>query len=49
MSSLAECAITVERLTYRHVPNAPPSLDNITFHLRPGSRTILVGANGGKW
>ncbi|KAG2118774.1 P-loop containing nucleoside triphosphate hydrolase protein [Suillus discolor] len=46
MSSFAECAIAVERLTYRHVPNEPPSLDNITFHLRPGSRTILVGANG---
>ncbi|KAG0709611.1 P-loop containing nucleoside triphosphate hydrolase protein [Suillus ampliporus] len=41
-----EYTIAVEGLTYSHVPNLPPSLDNITFHLRPGSRTILVGANG---
>ncbi|KAG2077441.1 P-loop containing nucleoside triphosphate hydrolase protein [Suillus decipiens] len=46
MSDLAEYTIAVEGLTYHHVPDEPPSLDNITFHLRPGSRTILVGANG---
>jgi CCR4-NOT complex subunit CAF16 len=45
---MSEYTITVESLTYLHIPNEPPSLDNITFHLPPGSRTILVGANGGK-
>ncbi|KAG2128306.1 P-loop containing nucleoside triphosphate hydrolase protein [Suillus bovinus] len=46
MSELAEYVVAVDHLTYHHVPHEPSSLDNITFHLPPGSRTILVGANG---
>jgi len=44
--SVSNCTIAVEGLTYHHVPNSPPSLNNINLHLQPGSRTILVGANG---
>jgi CCR4-NOT complex subunit CAF16 len=39
--------ISVDRLTFAH-PNQPPALDNVALHLPPGSRTIIVGANGGK-
>ncbi|RPD67364.1 P-loop containing nucleoside triphosphate hydrolase protein [Lentinus tigrinus ALCF2SS1-7] len=38
--------ISIENLTYSHIPGAPPSLANINIHLPKGSRTILVGANG---
>ncbi|RXW25251.1 hypothetical protein EST38_g603 [Candolleomyces aberdarensis] len=39
-------AIHASRLTFRHGPNAPPSLLDINLALPPGSRTILIGANG---
>ena len=39
--------ISIDNLTYSHVPDAPPSLSNVNIHLPKGSRTILVGANGG--
>ncbi|KAI0658559.1 P-loop containing nucleoside triphosphate hydrolase protein [Cubamyces menziesii] len=38
--------ISIDNLTYSHVPDAPPSLSNVNIHLPKGSRTILVGANG---
>jgi ABC-type multidrug transport system fused ATPase/permease subunit len=40
--------ISVKELTYSHTPNSPPSLQNVSIYLPPGSRTILCGANGGK-
>lgn len=40
--------IDVERLTYNHTHSAPPSLSNVFIKLPKGSRTILVGANGGE-
>ena len=49
-------AIKVENLTYVHLSEdassssslSGPALDNISFSLPRGSRTILVGANGGQ-
>ncbi|KAI0758093.1 P-loop containing nucleoside triphosphate hydrolase protein [Fomes fomentarius] len=38
--------ISIDQLTYSHIPGTPPSLSNVTIHLPKGSRTILVGANG---
>ena len=40
-------AIHVDRLTFAH-HNQEPALEDVALHLPPGSRTILVGANGGK-
>ena len=45
--SNSEYAIAVHDLTYSHGTNGIPSLSDISLHLPPGSRTILVGANGG--
>ena len=39
--------ISIDNLTYSHAPGAPSSLTDINIHLPKGSRTILVGANGG--
>lgn len=41
--------IDIERLTYNHTPSAPPSLTDVSIKLPKGSRTILVGANGGEF
>lgn len=49
MSQLPE--ISVNKLTFSHAPANPqvePSLIDISLALQKGSRTILVGANGGK-
>lgn len=40
--------ISVEGLSYYHDPTLLPSLQDVSLHLPPGSRTLLVGANGGK-
>ena len=40
-------AISVANLSYSHNSFSPPALRDITLHLPPGSRTILIGANGG--
>lgn len=43
--------VAVAALTYAHAPDAPgasPSLANINLALPAGSRTLLIGANGGK-
>lgn len=42
-------AIAVDGLTYNHGTNDLPSLSDISLHLPPGSRTIIVGANGGMY
>lgn len=39
--------IYAKNLTYKHNPNVEASLIDISFDLPKGSRTILVGANGG--
>jgi energy-coupling factor transporter ATP-binding protein EcfA2 len=39
--------ISVQNLTYFHDPSGPPSLSNINISLPKGSRTLLIGANGG--
>ena len=39
--------ITVQNLTYHHDPSAPASLSDIDIDLPKGSRTLLIGANGG--
>ncbi|KAF9247106.1 P-loop containing nucleoside triphosphate hydrolase protein [Melanogaster broomeanus] len=44
--SEANYTIAVDGLTYHHHPSSPPSLCNISLHLPPASRTIIVGANG---
>jgi hypothetical protein len=41
-------AVSVSNLTYSHTTADPPSLLDINIHLPRGSRTILVGANGGR-
>lgn len=41
--------VTVENLTYQHgAAGLDPALKDITLHLQKGSRTILIGANGGQ-
>jgi ABC-type Mn2+/Zn2+ transport system ATPase subunit len=41
--------VVVENLTFEHnATSLGPALDNITLHLQRGSRTILIGANGGQ-
>lgn len=45
MDGIAE--ITVQNLTYHHDPSGPASLTYINFDLPKGSRTLLIGANGG--
>ena len=40
-------AVSVANLTYHHNPLSPPSLVDVNFSLPTGSRTILIGANGG--
>ena len=37
----------VTALTYAHSPLNPPALDRVSLHLPTGSRTLLIGANGG--
>lgn len=48
MADNTELAISVSQLTYLHNRDSPPSLEDVSIHLPPGSRTILVGANGGQ-
>lgn len=45
--SQPEPAVSVSSLTYSHNPPSPPALLDIDLHLPRGSRTIIVGANGG--
>ncbi|KAG6884710.1 hypothetical protein C0993_008778 [Termitomyces sp. T159_Od127] len=40
-------AISVSHLTYRHQPGTDLSLHDVALSLPRGSRTIIVGANGG--
>ena len=40
-------AIAAHDLTYYHGENNAPSLSNISLQLPSGSRTVIVGANGG--
>ena len=40
--------ISINGLTYTHREGSSPSLADVTIHLPKGSRTILVGANGGE-
>jgi ABC-type multidrug transport system fused ATPase/permease subunit len=39
--------IFVRNLTFSHSPAAPPSLSDVNITLPKGSRTLLIGANGG--
>jgi CCR4-NOT complex subunit CAF16 len=39
--------IFVQNLTYFHDPSGPPSLSGVNISLPKGSRTLLIGANGG--
>lgn len=39
--------IFIQNLTYFHDPSGLPSLSNINISLPKGSRTLLIGANGG--
>ena len=39
--------IFIRNLTYFHDPSRPPSLSDINISLPKGSRTLLIGANGG--
>jgi CCR4-NOT complex subunit CAF16 len=41
-------SVFVANLTYHHNPLLPPALVDINLSLPAGSRTILVGANGGQ-
>ena len=41
-------AISIVNLTYAHNSFSPPALIDINLSLPAGSRTILVGANGGQ-
>ena len=40
-------AVSVVGLTYAHSALAPPSLVDVVLTLPSGSRTVLIGANGG--
>lgn len=40
-------AVSVTNLTYSYHPGSPPSLLDINLNLPRGSRTLIVGANGG--
>jgi len=40
-------AVSVVGLTYSHSPLTPPSLLDVVLALPSGSRTLLIGANGG--
>lgn len=40
-------AIDVKGLTYAHERTFEPALNDIVLSLPPGSRTLLIGANGG--
>jgi ABC-type Mn2+/Zn2+ transport system ATPase subunit len=42
-----EAVIHVEHLTYNHGADPEPALNDITIICPKGSRTVLVGANGG--
>lgn len=46
---MSDEAISVDGLTYQHkvVPGTPLALKDLSLHLAKGSRTLLVGANGG--
>jgi CCR4-NOT complex subunit CAF16 len=48
MASDEATDISVLNLTYSHTNSASPSLLDISLHLPRGSRTILIGANGGR-
>jgi ABC-type bacteriocin/lantibiotic exporter with double-glycine peptidase domain len=39
-------AISVERVSFRYVPQSPPILDGISVEIAPGSRVALVGRTG---
>jgi CCR4-NOT complex subunit CAF16 len=39
--------IFVRNLTYSHSPSTPAVLKDINITLPKGSRTLLIGANGG--
>ena len=41
--------IAIENLTFSFGQDATPSLSNVNIHLPKGSRTLLVGANGGRF
>lgn len=47
----ASLAIEISNLTYRHntdLPSDGPALSDVSLKLPRGSRTILIGANGGE-
>lgn len=43
----SEYTVAVEKLTYFHNAETIPSLSDVSIHLSRGSRTVLIGANGG--
>jgi ABC-type transport system involved in cytochrome bd biosynthesis fused ATPase/permease subunit len=47
MASQSEYAIQASNLSYRHAQDTKASLSDLNFALPHGSRTILIGANGG--
>jgi CCR4-NOT complex subunit CAF16 len=44
---MASSTISAKHLTFSHNSFSPPCLVDLNLNLAPGSRTILVGANGG--
>jgi len=46
---LPPAVLSVAALTYAHSPLHPPALDQVSLHLPAGSRTLLIGANGGPY
>ena len=47
INSGVEPTIDVAHLTFSHQTGADPVLKDLNFSLPPGSRTLLIGANGG--
>ena len=39
--------IHIQNLTFNHRNDNQPALSNVNLSLPPGSRTLLIGANGG--
>ena len=47
VSSVMASMISAKHLTFSYNSFSPPCLVDLNLDLAPGSRTILVGANGG--
>lgn len=38
--------ISLDNVTYRYRPEAPPALQSVSLHIKPGERVCVMGANG---